>query len=78
MRKFIIGIIVLSLLLATGLMVTMVTENMYAPIITLLEDATEYALSGSFADAKAKAEEAKTLWDKHKNATATYVISDFF
>ena len=71
MKKFIVGMIVLSLLLAVGLMVATVTENMYAPVITLLEDATQYALAGSFADAKAKAANAKALWDQCKNATAT-------
>ena len=71
MRKFIIGITVLSLLLIAGLFVANATEEMYAPIIDLLEDGAQNALSGSFQIAKAQAEKAKVLWDKQKNATAT-------
>ena len=71
MRKFIIGITVLSLLLIAGLFVANATEEMYAHIIDLLKDGAQNALSGSFQIAKAQAEKAKVLWDKQKNATAT-------
>ena len=71
MKKFIIGIAVLSLLLLSGLLVAKVTEEMYRPIIALLEEATATALDGNFQVAKFQAEEAKKLWNKKKNATAT-------
>lgn len=71
MKKFIIGITVLSLLLSGGLLVAKATEEMYSPVIALLEEARDAALNGAFETAKSRAEEAKRLWDKQKNATAT-------
>ena len=71
MKKFVIGIAVLSLLLISGLFVAKSTEEMYKPVVALLEEAADTALTGSFAEAKARAEEAKKLWDKYKKATAT-------
>ena len=69
MKKFVIGIAVLSLLLISGLFVAKSTEEMYKPVVALLEEAADTALTGSFAEAKARAEEAKKLWDKYKKAT---------
>lgn len=71
MKKFIIGIAVLSLLLLSGLWAAKATEEMYKPVIALLEEASNTALNGNFEAAKSQAEEAKKLWDKQKNATAT-------
>lgn len=71
MKKFIIGITVLSLLLIAGLLVAKSTEEMYKPIISLLDDAANTALTGDFEDAKQQAQNAKHLWDQRKNATAT-------
>ena len=71
MKKFVIGITVLSLLLIAGLLVAKSTEEMYKPIISLLDDAANTALTGDFEDAKQQAQNAKQLWDQQKNATAT-------
>ena len=71
MKKFIIGITVLSLLLLSGLFISMTTNEMYKPIVALLEKASNTALNGNFETAKSQAEEAKKLWDKRKNVTAT-------
>lgn len=71
MKKFVIGIAVLSLLLIAGLLVAKSTEEMYKPIISLLDDAANTALTGDFEDAKQQAQNAKHLWDQRKNATAT-------
>lgn len=71
MKKFVIGITVLSLLLIAGLLVAKSTEEMYKPIISLLDDAANTALTGDFEDAKQQAQNAKHLWDQRKNATAT-------
>ncbi len=71
MKRFIIGLITLSLLLAIGLFVATATGRAYTPVIALLEQAADTALNGSFEDAVSKAQEAKDLWDKHKGKTAT-------
>jgi hypothetical protein len=71
MRKFIIGITVLSILLLSGLLVAKATKEMYRPIINLLEEAADAALAGNFEIAKQQADKAKQLWDTQKNATAT-------
>ncbi len=71
MKKFVIGIFVLSLLWITGLWVAKTTEEMYAPVISLLEEAADTALIGNLEAAKAQAAEARKLWDKQKKATAT-------
>jgi hypothetical protein len=71
MKKFVIGISVLSLLLIAGLLVANATEKIYTPVISLLEKATDTALTGNFETARQYAEEAKNLWEKRKNATAT-------
>lgn len=71
MKKFLIGITVLSLLLLSGLLVAKATKEIYKPVIALLEEATDTALTGNFETAKLRAEEAKKLWDKQKYVTAT-------
>ena len=71
MQKFVIGISVLLLLLVAGLLVAKVTEEMYTPVISLLEKAADNALAGNFENAKQQSAEAKKLWDKQKRATAT-------
>ena len=71
MKRFIIGLITLSLLFAIGLFVAFTTDRMYAPVIDLLEQAADTALNGSFEDAVSKAQEAKYIWQKHKEKTAT-------
>jgi hypothetical protein len=71
MKKFVIGISVLSLLLIAGLLAAKLTEEMYRPMISLLEEAADDALAGNFENAKQQAVKAKKLWDKRKKATAT-------
>ena len=71
MKRFLIGVTVLVFLLAISLFVAISAENMYKPVIRLLEEASGIALSGDFAVAKSRAEQAQRLWDKNKNATAT-------
>lgn len=71
MKKFVIGISVLSLLLIAGLLAAKLTEEMYRPMISLLEEAADNALAGNFENAKQQAAKAKKLWDKRKKATAT-------
>lgn len=71
MKRFIIGLVVLSSLLIIGLLVARSTEKMYAPVVSLLEEAADTALNGDFAVAKSRSEEAKRLWDQCKKMTAT-------
>ena len=71
MTRFIIGILTLTLLFSVGLFVALTTDQMYRPVIGLLEKAADTALSGSFEEAVTQAETAKDLWDKMKNKTAT-------
>ena len=71
MKKFVIGISVLSLLLIAGLLAAKLTEEMYRPMISLLEEAADVALAGNFENAKQQAAKAKKLWDRRKKATAT-------
>ena len=71
MKRFIIGLITLSLLFVIGLFVAIATKEMYRPVTSLLENASHTALNGSFDAAVADAQKAQALWDKHKNKTAT-------
>lgn len=71
MKRLYIGIFVLTLLFSLGLFVSFSINRMYAPIAELLEDATKAALQENLPAAKEQAEKARTLWEKHKNATAT-------
>lgn len=71
MKRFLIGVTVLALLLGVSLFVAFHTENMYKPMIRLLQEAERIAMDGDFAVAKSRAEEARKLWDRHKNTTAT-------
>lgn len=71
MKRFIIGLVTLSFLFAIGLFVATATDRAYEPVIDLLEQAADTALSGSFEDAVSQAQKAKDLWDKHKGKTAT-------
>ena len=71
MTRFIIGILTLTLLFSVGLFVALTTDQMYRPVIGLLEKAADTALSGSFKEAVTQAKAAKDLWDKMKNKTAT-------
>ena len=71
MKRFLIGLLTLSLLFAIGLFVAFSTEQMYQPVVTLLEKAANTALSGSFEEAVTQAEKAKALWEKYKEKTAT-------
>jgi len=52
MKRFLIGLTVLVFLLAISLFVAISAENMYKPVIRLLEEASGIALSGDFAVAK--------------------------
>ncbi len=71
MKRFIIGLLTLTALFATGLFVASTTKGMYKPVTDLLEKASETALNGSFEEAVAQAQKARALWDKHKEKTAT-------
>lgn len=71
MKRLYMGIFVLALLLAIGLFISFAMNRIYTPITNLLEEAAAAALQENVSDAKEKAEKAKTLWDKYKNATAT-------
>lgn len=71
MKRLVIGIFVLLLLLGTGLFIAAAVRDMYRPITDLLEEASALSLSGSFPSAREKAEKAKELWERQKNATAT-------
>ncbi|MBQ3000593.1 MAG: DUF4363 family protein [Oscillospiraceae bacterium] len=71
MKRFIIGLVTLTLLFSVGLFVSTATDKAYEPVVTLLEQAADTALSGSFEDAVLQAQKAKELWEKHKEKTAT-------
>ena len=71
MKRLYIGVCVLLILFLLGLLISFATNQMYAPISRLLEEAAQAALSEDMAVATQKAKEAKQLWDKCKSATAT-------
>lgn len=71
MKRLYIGICVLFLLLALGLLTSFSINRMYDPIVQLLEDASQAALREDLSAATEKAEKAKSLWDQCKQATAT-------
>ena len=66
-----IGLLTLSLLFSISLFVSLASKRAYAPVIDLLDKATETALTGQFEDAIANANTARSLWEKHRNKTAT-------
>ncbi len=71
MKRLYIGASVLLLLLVLGLFVSFAINRMYAPIVTLLEDAAQTALREDLPAAVEKAEKAGALWKKCKRASAT-------
>ncbi len=71
MKRLYIGISVLVVLLAVGLFISFAINRMYAPIISLLDDAAEAALREDISTATEKAEKARALWERCKQATAT-------
>lgn len=71
MKRLYIGICVLFLLLALGLLTSFFINRMYDPIAQLLEDASQAALREDLSAATEKAKQAKALWDQCKQATAT-------
>ena len=71
MRRLLIGIFVLSLLLAIGIFLSDTTKKVYAPIAARLDSAVQSALSGDIEGGKAQAQSAREEWQKWKKATAT-------
>ncbi len=70
MKRLYIGISILAILFTIGLFISSAMHRMYAPITKLLDDAAQAALQEDLPTAKEKAEKARALWEKRKNATA--------
>ena len=71
MKKFWIGVTLLAFLLTAGLLNAWGMDRNYRKIASLLTEAGDMALSGEMARGADKAEAARELWEKYRNAVAT-------
>ena len=70
MKKFWLGIVILTVLLTGGLLNAWGMEKSHSHIASLLTQAADLALSGDIAKGSEKAAEAETHWKKYRNAVA--------
>ncbi len=71
MRSVCFGAALLVVLLGLGIFVSGKMDAMQLPLSNTLEQAAEEALGGSFSQAVALGEEAKTKWEQQWNITAS-------
>lgn len=71
MKRFWLGIGLLLAFLALGLWVTSAMDRVHEPIATLLEEASQVALSGDLPRGIELSSKAKSQWESHRNITAT-------
>lgn len=76
MKRLWIGIIVLSLLLASGGMVAYFMERCHTPIRHDLEQAAQAATKGRSAEAAQLAQQAKSRWLRCRDFTAAFADHD--
>ena len=73
MKRFWIGITVLSLLLFAGLGIAFFLERYHRPICLTLERAAAAALDGNLGKAEELTKDAQRQWDDRRKWTATLV-----
>ena len=66
-----LGIIILLLLLGAGLGIAYGATVLYPPMAELLEEAADNTLGEKFETGTKQGLEAKALWEKYRNLTAT-------
>lgn len=72
MRRFVIGIIVLSVLLGSGIAVSLLFRHGHQPAAALLEEAASAALSGEHALARERFQQARHRWEQYHHFTAAF------
>lgn len=72
MKRLIIGICVLSCLLALGITVSAVFHIAHTPTAYLLQDASQAALDGNWEDALQCSQAAQARWKRFHHLTACF------
>lgn len=72
MKRLILGIMILAILLALGIIVSAVFCMIHEPTAQLLEDASKASLTENWKQATALAEQARQRWQDHWHFTATF------
>ena len=72
MKRFWIGVCVLSLLLASGIATCCAIKGFHAPISRSLEAASQAALSDDWAAATSYSADAFTRWQRCRDLTAAF------
>ena len=72
MKRLVIGVSVLSLLLAMGIGVSLVFRNAHTPTADLLEQAGQAATDGDWGKAEALSQQAEQRWDDFRKFTAAF------
>lgn len=70
MKRLWIGIIVLSVLLSSGIGITMLIFRTHRPIAKTLQQASHAAISGNWEQATMQAQQAHRQWKKCRDLTA--------
>ena len=70
MKRLWLGVGILLLFLALGILLTFSFSRIHAPLAQTLEDASRLALSGNWETACAEAKEARSRWERYRNFTA--------
>lgn len=72
MKRFLIGICVLSLLLALGIGITLAFQRIHLPVAMLLHQATEEALAGDWDAAATHVQDAYARWEHYRHFSAAF------
>ena len=72
MKRLILGVLVLTILLISGITVSSIFLIAHEPTARLLEDASEAALAGDWKQATGLAEQAEERWEDFWCFTATF------
>ena len=72
MKRLWIGILVLSVLLSSGIGVSMLLFRTHRPIAKTLQQASHAAVSGNWQQATTQAQKAQMQWKKCRDLTAAF------
>lgn len=72
MKRLILGILILAILLALGIIVSAVFCMIHEPTAQLLEDASKASLTENWKQATALTDQARQRWQDHWHFTATF------
>lgn len=72
MKRLVIGIIVLSFLLCSGVAVSLIFARAHAPVADLLQQAAHAAMEENWADAAACFTQAQARWQRFRDFTAAF------